>query len=432
MKSIDEGLLLDYTKPLSPEFIEEMKILMNGNTANYSDIAFMIKNNKYMYFTCSCGHYETVQIDKYGRTSDKKIRKLANECDCGNHTIIDEFEVGNDDFFCIGSQIAVCYKDLDKIQIRIIPYGIKSDDFLFIQIADYAYYLSYDRVRNYISWDSKLLFTDDINELNKFKPEHEYFDHVHADSNLSALDYFKEDMIFGYGSKIISDNSNVLYELMKPYIPTIYNNTKNDDIFATADSIIRQIMYPIFSNPEAQPFLKNGFNYCSDFYSYIQEMKDTGFEPEQYSFKSCFHVDRDKIVGTSFNDIITAQKWETMIHSNGLQELIAYYTETTGKNISVSDKNNLLGFPAEAGSFITYLKFIMRGAVAENLDISIIISRTMVCMKRGLIKSWNGRYSEHLWNKATALKATTIPLNCISDIEKNVTLDNIYKILTAI
>lgn len=425
MNNIDEGIFLDYTQPMTKEFIEEMKLIMNGNTENYSDIAFLIKNNRYMYFTCSCGHYETVL-----RASDKRIRRLEKECDCGNHTIIDDIETSSDDFFCIGSQLAVCYKDSHKIQIRIIPYGVKSNDSLFIKPSDYAYYLSYDKQRNYVSWDPQLIYTAE--EFSEFNPEFKYFNHTCVESDISALSYYNEEMGFGYDFKMVSDNCMRLYEMMKPYIPTLYNNTKSDDIFAAADSIIRQILYPIYSNPEAHPFLKNEFDYRTDFYSYIHVMKEQGFNPEQYSFKGCFHVERDMVDGTSFDDIITAQRWSDMIQSNELQDLITYYTEITGKKITVNDRNNLLQFPSEAGSFVTYLRFIIRGAVAENFDISNTISRTHTCMKCGIIKSWNGRYSEQLWNKATALKTTTLSLDCISDIEKNATLDTLYKKLTAI
>lgn len=425
MKDLDKGTLFNYLQPMSDDFIKDMLMLMNGNTEDYTDVAFVVKNNKYIHYLCSCGKIETFLSDRYNHHNDDRIRKLTSACDCGNRIVVEEIEAGSNDFICIGEQLVVCYQDSDRIQIRIIPYGIKADDSMYIKTSDYAYFLSYDKHLNIISWNYE--FLSDTNQLDTFSPKMEYFSPQYEDDYIGPGQYNYEEMIFGYCFTLVEKGCSRLYELLMPYIPTLQQLGNNEDIFETVDLIIRQIKYPIFSNPEAQKFLRFNFTYSDEFSSYLDDLRNKGFNPEKYGFKECFHIARNDVDGNSIEDILPAIEWNNMVHSHGLDGLISYYTDTVGKTLTAEDKYHLINYPAKEVGFVPYLKYIMRGATKEGIDVRLAISRTDTCLKKGLIKTWTGHYSETLWRKANVTNTTTLSLDFISNVENHATLDYLYK-----
>ena len=121
-----------------------------------------------------------------------------------------------------------------------------------------------------------------------------------------------------------------------------------------------------------------------------------------------------------------------MVNSHGLDGLISYYTDTVGKTLTAEDKYHLTNYPVKEVGFVPYLKYIMRGAIKEGIDVRLAISRTDTCLKKGLIKTWTGHYSETLWRKANVTNTTTLSLDIISDVENHATLDYLYKKLATI
>ena len=70
---------------------------------------------------------------------------------------------------------------------------------------------------------------------------------------------------------------------------------------------------------------------------------------------------------------------------------------------------------------------MLRGVVAEKLDLHKVLKNTISLYEGGFIHSWKGKYSQILITKNNMRNYTKLSKDVLDSIEKKPTLDNLYK-----
>lgn len=406
-----EGVEIDFTKPLPEDTAKLFKQLINGNIGNNTNCIFHYKVNDWNYFLDFDGNSKKLKVTKYEYREQEKLRDMIREYKTRYKDYVDlDFEEGC--FYNLGNQL-MFYETEEECQIRIVPFGIRFEEKVFLHTAEEAYYIVYNKK------------TRDIKVTHDYPYDIESaqveFEHLKFEENESKEDYNDiERMEFGFDYDLNVNSIISLYDICKRFEPNLYCDSTSE-IFEAIFQIKKQIQYPIFSNEEA-------INHIHELKEMSPErLEELGYHPECYSIKDCFGIDsvHEHIY---IQDLETLREWDTITNDESVKFLLQHYKEVHEIEFKLSDMKHLLDLltlvKKEPNDVIRY---ILRGVVAEKMDLSKVLKNTKSLYQSGFIHSWKGRYNQDLIKKSNMRNCTKLSMKVLDDIEKKPTLDNLYR-----
>ena len=146
-----------------------------------------------------------------------------------------------------------------------------------------------------------------------------------------------------------------------------------------------------------------------------EKLKEMGYHPECYNIRDCFGIDILPDKSIRLDRIYTLVKWEQITKNPLVGSILQYYHEIHKIKLTIDDS------PEDI------IKYVLRGVVAEKLDIHQVLKNTISLYKGGFIHTWKGKYSQILITKNNMRNYTKLSKDVLDNIEKKPTLDNLYK-----
>lgn len=408
--SLKEGIELDFSKPFPEDISKVFHLLINGNIDLNISCIFHYVINDWNYFLDLNGNSRKLKVTKYAYSEQEKLRKLIREYKSNYQNLI-ELDFDDGYFDNIGNQIML-YETEDKIQFRIIPFGIVYDEKVFLQIGEAAYYFIYNKITRDVKISYKEIYDIESaeEEFNDLTFE-ENKDDVYGIENMS----FEGD--FGLNSKSIE----FLFNALKRFEFNIYCK-QSTDVIDLLFEIKKQIQYPIFSNREAL----DSFDDLET--TPPEKLKEMGYHPECYNIRDCFGIDIFPGNSIRIDKIYILVKWEQITKNPLVESIIQYYQEVHKIKFTLDDIVSFIAlFSYTEGQPEDIIKYVLRGVVAEKLDLHKVLKNTISLYEGGFIHTWKGKYSQILITKNNMRNYTKLSKDVLDNIEKKPTLDNLYK-----
>ena len=412
---LKDGIQLDLMKPLTDEIKEAFHVLL-GNDQNYM---FHYEKDSWIYWNGSEGEFKKDRIQKYNTKKCEEQKRIKREY-MEHYKYYTEMEYIDDQFINIGSQVISCEEN-GKKYIRIVPYGIRFDETMYLEIGNNAYYVVYDMESGKV----ELGFLDrfDISMIISKEEQEKCLEHPF----LQEEAHYYEDMECGYDFGFGTDPVDTIYRILNEHEPRLSCWPFSHSVLEEISMVKRQIDYPIYANPEARERIEAFKSYSP------KDFESLGLFPREYElyrFLGISHYPDEKIY---ISNIWTIRRWEKMIKDNALGEQIRYYTEIREIKIGASNIGCFLDIINETKSNPKdVLNFILRGVTEEGLGLTETLANVKKLVKDGQIASWNGRYSKRVLRKNSMRNTTKINKEILDLLEKKPTLDNLYKQLMSI
>lgn len=415
-EKLEEGIELNLADKLSEEVITALKTLINGNLGTNKGCSLYYEDNCWHYLVDTSGGFQKIKIKKYEYDKNTKLTNMINEVK-ENVDFFLEIERDEDLFYNIGNQIMVSDTE-ETLYIRVIPFGIYTEEKIYLKVSDQAYYLFYDKISRSVQlkYDSDFDIEDVTNEFTR-----SYFDENNYEEHSNNI----ESMFFDYDIDLAIDSISKLYDIIKQYEPKLRYKEETSDIIKELFEIQKQLKYPIYSNPNADRILS---------YKYSpEELIKHGCHPEEYDFKACFGIELPDGGGKiALEQICSLALWNQLVSINSADRLLAYYKDVKGIEFNNNNINIFLGLLADKKEdFMDLLKFILRGADLENLSIYDVLRNVNRLLGYNKINSWKGRYSSKLLRKYAVREKSVLNDDVLDSMEMNPTLDNLYRQLNA-
>lgn len=408
--SLKEGIELDFSKPFPSDIVKAFHLLINGNLNRKISCMFHYVINDWNYFLDLNGNSKKLKVTKYAYSEQEKLRKLIREYKSNYQNLI-ELDFDDGCFDNIGNQIML-YETEDKVQFRILPFGIAYDEKVYLQIGEAAYYFIYNKITR----DVKISYK----EIYDLESAEEEFNDLTFEENKDDVDGI-EIMSFEGDFDLNSKSIEFLSDVLKRFEPNIYCR-QSIDVIDFLFEIKKKIRYPIFSNREAL----DGIDDLET--TPPEKLKEMGYHPECYNIRDCFGIDILPDKSIRLDRIYTLVKWEQITKNPLVGSILQYYHEIHKIKLTIDDIDSFITlFSYTEDSPEDIIKYVLRGVVAEKLDIHQVLKNTISLYKGGFIHTWKGKYSQILITKNNMRNYTKLSKDVLDNIEKKPTLDNLYK-----
>lgn len=408
--SLKEGIELDFSKPFPSDIVKAFHLLINGNLNRKISCMFHYVINDWNYFLDLNGNSKKLKVTKYAYSEQEKLRKLIREYKSNYQNLI-ELDFDDGYFDNIGNQIML-YETEDKVQFRILPFGIAYDEKVYLQIGEAAYYFIYNKITR----DVKISYKE-IYDLESAEEEFNDLTFEENKEDVDGIEIMSFEGDFGLNSKSIEFLSDVL----KRFESNI-DCKQSTDVIDFLFEIKKKIQYPIFSNREALDGI-DGLETTSP-----EKLKEMGYHPECYNIRDCFGIDIIPDDSIRLDRIYILVKWEQITKIPLVGSILRYYQEIHKIKFTFDDIVSFITlFSDTEESPEDIIKYVLRGVVAEKLDLHKVLNNTISLYEGGFIHSWKGRYSQILITKNNIRNYTKLSKDVLDNMEKKPTLDNLYK-----
>lgn len=408
--SLKEGIELDFSRPFPEDISKIFNLLINGNINRNISCMFQYVINDWNYFLDLNGNHKKLKVTKYAYSEQEKLRKLISEYK-SNYQYLIELDFDDGCFDNIGNQIML-YETEDEIQFRILPFGIVYDEKVFLQIGEAAYYFIYNKITR----DVKISYK----EIYDLETAEEEFNDLTSEEDKGDVDGI-EIMSFEGDFDLNSKSIEFLSDVLKRFETNIYYK-QSTNVIDFLFEIKKQIQYPIFSNKEAL----DGFDDLET--TPPEKLKEMGYHPEYYNIRDCFGIDIHPDKSIRLDRIYILVKWEQITKNPLVGSILRYYQEIHKIKFTFDDIVSFITlFSNTEESPEDIIKYVLRGVVAEKLDLHKVLKNTISLYEGGFIHSWKGKYSQILITKNNMRNYTKLSKDVLDNIEKKPTLDNLYK-----